>query len=585
MTAHLSLLLLGLAGASEPLASWPLTDSNGGLTTTGDTEQWEYGAVCTGPLGGYTGPNAWSTGLDRPYLNDSTDYLQLPSVDLSGSTRPVLSFFHWFEIDSDGDAAWVETWDGAGWSRVEPVYGYSATTGYEGSSNGWHEAYVDLTGLTDAAAVRFVFSTDARIALSGWFIDDLAIVDGDPVPPQITPTTLPTDTEDLTGPYVVEMNIEDDLGAVSATLMWGETDEDLGALDMVEVSPGLFRGEIPAVAPDTDLSWMVQATDGENTSTWPESGLEEFRVYLAAPSGVEGPEGRVVGTSAPLTWDAPDSTHDVIGYRIYRDGELVAESVDTSEDAPLRGPVDTFEVSALYDVGEGDRSAPLLLRTSVPEVTLVEPEKAWQGDQVRVTVLGDTLLLTAADADLDLGEGVEVSDVNVVDANCAVFTLQIAEDAVEGPHDGVLWSGDMEVPLPDPFTVLAYADRPALLSITPEQAEQGEQLTVEIDANFSLFSTPLVDLGDGIIVESVQADGEKIIVNASVSWTAPVGLRDVTVDDGSRVMDGLQFRVRNATTDPGGRCSVTPGPRGLLPLLLAGALLSARRRRGGPQPR
>ena len=571
-------LATGRAMASEPLATWLLTDSDGGFSSYGETGQWEYGEISTGPLSGYTGANGWATGLDRPYYNDSTDYLQLPSVDLSGTTRPVLSFFHWYELDNDGDAAWVEVSDGATWERAEPVYGYSDIAGYSGSSNGWHEAFFDLSDLSDASMVRLVFSSDARIALAGWYVDDLVIVDGDPVPPKVGAVTEPEDTQDLEGPYVVEVTVEDDLGDVSATLWWGETEEELSPLAMTEVSEGLFRGEIPAAPADTDLSWQVEASDGENTAVWPEDGLGEFRVYLAAPTGLTGPEGRVVGTETLLEWTAPESPHTVQGYRVYRDGVLVADSVDTNQLAPLQGPVDTFEVSAVYDVGEGDRSAPLPMHTSIPEISLVSPNKAWQGDRVRVNVVGDYLLFSEGDAGLELGEGVEVTEVEVIDSNFAIFTLEIAEDAPEGPRDGDVVSGDMSLPLPDPFTVLAYDDRPALVSITPEQAEQGDQLDIELHANFELFTTPLVDLGEGVIVESVEADGDTVTVHASVTWTAPVGSRGVTVDDGARVLDGVQFRVRNASTEPVGRCSTAPGPRGLLPLALAALALILRAR-------
>ena len=571
----------GRASASEPLASWTLSDSDGGLTSYGETDQWEYGEITSGPMSGYTGANGWATGLDRPYLNDSTDYLQLPSVDLSGTTRPVLSFFPGYALDSGGDAAWVEVSDGATWERADPVYGYSDLVGYSGSSNGWHETYFDLSGVNDASMVRLVFSSDARVALSGWYIDDIMIVDGDPVPPNIVAETEPEDTQDLDGPYIVEAMIEDDLGDVSAQLWWGEAEEEQVAIAMTEVSPGLFRGEIPGAAANTSLSWQVQASDGENSAVWPEDGPDEFRVYLAAPTGLSGPDGRVVGTEAQLEWDAPDSPHPVSSYRVYRDGELVAESVDTNQAAPLKGPVDTFEVSAVYDGREGDRSAPLLMHTSISEITRVEPSKAWQGDQVRVNVVGETLLLSQGAASLDLGEGIEIADVQVVDANYAVFTLNIANDAAEGPREGTLTSGDMTLPLPDDFNVLAYADRPALVQITPDQARQGEQLDIEIQANFDIFATPTLDLGEGVIVESVEAEGDTVTLHASVTWTAPVGVRSVTVDDGSRVLSGVNFRVRNASTEPAGRCSTAPGPRGLLPVWLLGALLSLRARRDG----
>lgn len=584
-----ALLLLGLvaAAAAQELARWELEDSDGGFTAYGATSQWQWGEVGAGPEQAATGTRAWSTGLDRPYLNDTTDYLALPSVDLSAAARPVLSFYHWYEVDSDGDAGWVEIWDGESWTRAEPIYGYPEEAGFTGNSDGWRPEWIDLTGVADTSALRFVFSANERVALAGWYLDDLVVMDGDPVPPYVTVERAPEDTQDLDGPYAVQAQVRDDLATPTATLRW-TANEAAGEAAMTALGDGIFAAEIPGQEPDTLVSWWIEASDGENATSGPDE-LQSFRVYLAAPSGLSGPDGRVVGTSATLSWTAPDSPHAVLRYAVYCDDAWVADATTTSVEAPLCSDAPTFSVSAVYEAGEGDRSDPLTLEAWIPVVGSVEPEQAWQGERVRVTLVGESLLLVDGEVDLALGQGVTVAEAEVVDANRVVFTLDIAEDATPGERAGTLLAGENAVALPSPFEILDGASRPALLAISPDALTQGRSYTLYLVASAPLTGEPSLDLGEGVIVESVRWDDAQIEASVVVSWDAPVGVRGVEVDDGSRVLEGVELRVRNAATTPQRSCNQgASGGAGALPVLLAALALSRRGRRAvdrSPDPR
>lgn len=580
------LLLWGALGvgfaATTDVVTWDFEDSDGGWSAYGETGQWEHGAVSSGPLVAHSGSMLWATGLARFYYNDSTDYLSLPAQDLSGLSHPILEFYQWYAIDPSGDAGWLEVHDGAGWVRAEPVYGYPTATGFSGSTNGWTRAWLDLGDLTDLAQVRLVFSSDASVALDGWYVDDVRVVEGDPVPPQITLQSAPGDTQDLDGPYRVLALIEDDGGTPTATLHWSTDELTNYEVPMTEGADGLWTGEIPGQPADTLLNWYVTSSDGENESTDPEDGSYLFRVYLAAPTQLSGPAGRVVSREVTLSWEPPESPHPVLNYRVYRTGTLVAEPTEATATVPLSESYPTFEVAAVYDVGEGDRSSPLVLHVAVPTVTALSPTEAWQGDLLRVAVSGDYLLLTGDDADLDLGEGLSVEALSVTDADHATFTVRVDDEAPIGVREGTLTSGDQQIPLELDFTVHDGADRPALISISPDELFQGDQVELVLCANTTLEGTPEVDLGEDIIIEEVSVNGRDVTISATVPWDADIGTRAVSADDGTRVLEGVDLRVRNALTTPQKGCASAPGQADRLPIALT--LLALLRRRYSDAP-
>lgn len=580
----LAMAMVARADAPSPLVQWTFDESDGDFTSAGSTGQWEWGTITSGPRSAYTGATAWATVVDGLYLNDAEDYLQLPSYDLSAASRPIIQFRHWYATEEQVDVGRVEVWTGLSWEAVEPVYGYPFDDGYSGVSNGWERAWVDLTGLsTDASEVRFAFRSDERVALEGWYIDDVMIFDGDPVPPEIELTVTPEDTQDLDGPYVVEAAVRDDSSAVDVVLTW----QAAGAthtVAMTDQNDGTWRAEIPAQEPDTTVSWWIDATDGSNSAVAPEDGEGSFRVYLAAPTELTGPDGRIVGVEADLSWTAPDSPHEVQGYIVYRDGEAVAASTGTSVAAPLSGPLDTFEVSAVYEAGEGDRSSPLSLRVHVPEVESLDPAEAWQGEALRVTVTGQDLLFTDADAAISLGDGVTVLDTEVVDAGRAVFTLSLDEDAATGPRDVTVTSGAVALTLSSAFEVRDGADRPALTSVSPETVSRGDEVELRFQTNHALDAAPEVDLGDGLIVQRVTLDGQVVCVSAAVELDAELGERWPVVDDGVHLLDGVPLKVVYDAGAPKGSCAAARGG-GWASLLALGALALRRRVRAASCPR
>lgn len=531
------------AVAASPVTDFDFEATDGGFTPQIGELQWEWGTPTTGPGAAHTGSRVWATQLDGPYLNDAVGILTFPSYDLSPTASPSLVFWHWTEIQS-GDAGWLEVSDGqGGWDRIEPSYGYPDSAGFTGSTGGWEQVYVGLDGLEDLSELRLVFSSDASVQGSGWYFDDLEVWDGDIAPPQVTVLSSPSDTEDLDGPYVVEVDATDDQGLDALELVW-ETPSDAGRAQMVFFTDR-WAGGVSGQDPDTTVSWWVEASDGTNTT---ETEVDSFRVRLPPPTDLTGPTGRVVDVEVGLAWLPPTSEHLLESYRVYRDGELVAEPTLESVIVGVEGDgQDVFTVSAVFFEGEGDPSDELAVEVSKPRILDVDADFAWQGDRVRLDLVGEYLLLVDGEVFLDLGESISIESVEVVDVDRAEVLAHVAEDAEVGLRDLSLTSWGIDVVLVDGFEVLDGAGRPSVVAVEPDALRQGDQATLTITLSEAPASEELViDAGPGVLVENISVDGSVLFVDVVVDPVAPIGLRALVVDDGERLLTGVEVRVRDA---------------------------------------
>lgn len=572
------ILLAALALAGE-LHRWDLDADDGGFQSYGETAQWAWGPVAAGPGAGWDGANAWAVGLSGPYLNDTVDYLELPSFDLSGAASPVLTFRHWYALAA-GDAGWVEVDVGGGWTAVQPIYGYPTAQGWSGESEGWTLGAIDLAGFGTSPSVRLAFRADAAGVDDGWYVDAVGIYDGDVVPPKVAALDALPDTEDLDGPYLVGAAVSDDVAVASVSLRWSVDGGVEITTAMAPAGPDRWEGVIPGQAPGSVVSYRVAASDGQNQADHPVGDPLSFRVYLAAPEGLTAPEGRWVGTTVPLAWSAPDSRHPVLGYAVYRGTERVAETTASAADAPVTGGADVFTVRAVYEAGEGDPSEAVTVTAAMPTVDPLSPADGYPGDRLRVTVTGDYLLLADGEVEVSLGEGVTVERVDVREVDRAYVELAIAADAAAGPRDLTLAGPAGTLTVPGAFAVRADSDRPRLLALTPAAVPQGSGRTVTVSLVGPVQGEPVADLGEGVVVEALRVvDAETVELDVVVGWDAPLGQHALTLDDGVRIFGGVALEVEDVAIDPGRGCASVPGAPGLAGLLVAAGL--ARRRRGG----
>jgi len=121
---------------------------------------------------------------------DGLDSTLTRTVDLRGATKPILSFWTWYEIEKDYDYAYVaiSTDGGAHWSTLaapattrDDPNGDNLGNGFTDVSGGgrspaWIQQEVDLSPYAGKEVqLRFEYVTDAALNLHGFAVDDIAI--------------------------------------------------------------------------------------------------------------------------------------------------------------------------------------------------------------------------------------------------------------------------------------------------------------------------------------------------------------------------------------------------------------------------
>lgn len=568
-------LLLGLAFAADPVASFDFSVGPQGAVASGDTLQWAWSAAPAAGPGGAS----WGTNPDGQYLHDAEDVLAIALPALAPGATPTLILAHGYDIVA-GDEAWVEVEDGGLWVPVEPMAGYPTATGFGGDSGGWRVDAFDLSALAAPTAVRFRLSTDTSQAADGWYVASLDLYDTDVVPPSITPLVVPSDTQDLDGPYALQLAVRDTAGVASVTLHWSTSTGDGGAVPMTAATGDVWRGEIPGQAPATEVSWWVEASDGVQTSAWPDEGEASFRVFLAAPTALAVvPPAPRVATSLAITWTAPVSPHRVEGYLVEELGGAVVEVSGPPATVPLTLDAEQrFVVTADYGaLGLGDPSVPLRAAVEVPSLTALVPDRMAVGAGGWVQLEGEGLYLLDGASSVELGADVEVVSVEVIDVGAATLRVEVAAGAVPGPRDLVIEGAQGPAVFPDAFTVAGDDEAPRVLDVVPGSLVQGREATVAVTVDRDLLDDVRVELPEGLVLtQPAERLGPRAVaLPLAAAVDARAGSYTVVLDDGAAL---YPFALRVDPYDAGPQKSCAHGAGGAGWLGLGGLLLLFRRR-------
>ncbi|MCK4940960.1 immune inhibitor A [candidate division WOR-3 bacterium] len=162
--------------------------SNGNFVPAPVTGAWEWGVPTSGPGAAHSGTQLWATILAGVYANNAN--WTLTSQDYYDATEdnPLISFFHWYDIEGyyDGGNVKYSTDNGTTWLLLHPVGGYDdlaysgnagipAESCFCGISAGWEaEEFIIPVNAGQTVKLRFHFGTDASVTYPGWYIDDLA---------------------------------------------------------------------------------------------------------------------------------------------------------------------------------------------------------------------------------------------------------------------------------------------------------------------------------------------------------------------------------------------------------------------------
>jgi len=161
---------------------------NGGFSSWGVNNAWEWGTPTYAPLDSCaSGTQCWKTNLDGKYPNDSTSYLDSPSVDLTGQLLKG-AWLTWqqkyqFEI-ANFDRAYVDVAGSGGETKRAWIWTGDSMSIYVGltgvlvqESAGWGLHSYDLTSfLGQSVDIRFALEADISTNLAGMAVDDVQVL-------------------------------------------------------------------------------------------------------------------------------------------------------------------------------------------------------------------------------------------------------------------------------------------------------------------------------------------------------------------------------------------------------------------------
>ncbi|MCA9567577.1 MAG: hypothetical protein KC656_07030 [Myxococcales bacterium] len=552
---------------------WDLAADDGGFVPSGTLQQWEHGI----PSGATDA--VWVTRLDRDTQNDAVEDLDIVLPATAGLTRPVLLVEHTTDL-GPGDTARFLLDTGAGFEPLPPVGGYPGGGSAYVGAGGTLSTGLLLPQVPAGAVLRLRFEADASGAGPGWAIHGMRLFDGDPVPPVVRAVAGPSDNQDLLGPHRVEAEILEDVGLLSAEVVY-----DSGSgLVTVPMSPagGLYTADLPAFPPDTTVDWRVEARDCNTTTS---AVGAPFRVFLAAPTGLAGPTApHTVDVEATLTWTPPVSPWSILGYVVRETGS--ATELPSATNA-LVVPIDPswdqrFTVVAVYETPdgelEGDPTPELQLDVEVPELSAVEPSSAFPGDRVYLEISGTSLYLLEGLTTVSVGPGVSAGAVEVRDVDRATVLLTIDPDATPGPRSLDVSGAQGVFRFEGAFHIEDGALAPRITSVTPSSIIQGAEATVVLEASRRFEGPVTVLVDDDFIVasEPVVLD-DRVTVDLVAIGAAQPGPHDLVLDDGRRLYTATlrvdEYRVPTRTA-----CDAS-GPTGGMGLAGILALAAGGRRR------
>lgn len=133
---------------------------------------------------------------------------------------------------------------------------------------------------------------------------------------------------------------------------------------------------------------------------------------------------------------------------------------------------------------------------------------------------------------VSLGEGITVVSVQPVGNEALALQLEVSSEAAPGPRTLSVSSGDQPLELKDALLVQTGA-----LQVSPSAGIPGQTLDVEVQ--FSRYIATqgytFIGFGEGIetVSTAVSEDGSSAQVRIRLASDAPVGLRDVSVQEGN----------------------------------------------------
>ncbi len=153
-------------------------NNDGGFISQGTNNSWAHGIPTSGPNSASSGEKLWATNLIGNYPMSSDCHITSPSIVLEENSNPILTFSHWVDMEGtttlfDHGQVQISTDDGATWTNITPVTGGK----YGKRIQAWANEEISLAAYAgNTVKIRFFFHSDTSIAYTGWYIDDVYIL-------------------------------------------------------------------------------------------------------------------------------------------------------------------------------------------------------------------------------------------------------------------------------------------------------------------------------------------------------------------------------------------------------------------------
>src|SRR5450432_511094 len=166
-------------------------NNNGYWFSGGQNDSWQWGKPAKTIIHkAANGSKAWVTNLTGNYNDNEYSFLYSPCFDLTGLTKPVLSFSHIFQTEDDCncDFHWVEySLDDSVWTLLGNAssgvnwYDDASANAWQISAPGWHVSSYDIPVIANKIRFRFVMYSDPGTNYEGVGIDDVHLFEKAPV--------------------------------------------------------------------------------------------------------------------------------------------------------------------------------------------------------------------------------------------------------------------------------------------------------------------------------------------------------------------------------------------------------------------
>jgi len=318
----------------------------------GEAEVWELGSPGHGPSDVISGTNCWGTDLDDDYpnLDYGSVYLER-TIDISETRTPMLSLYHWLEIDWENDRAFVE-------ARIEEQSIWTVLWTSENTkvsdpqqTEGWEVMILNLNEFCHSVVqLRFGLESDSGSSYAGWYIDNVGI-SGVIAPDHdaaVWEISHPVDEEIFYPGDTFKINVavrnlgdEEDIIPVTGSIykVTGASENKIHDLENVQTSI-LSTGEIEIIGYDytlpagNGLKYRIEIRTDLEEDRDPENDIGSIIIWGKRPKEVDAGGGGDYTSIQDAIDDSSYMDRIIVHEGVYSENIVVDETIELMGDGP-----------------------------------------------------------------------------------------------------------------------------------------------------------------------------------------------------------------------------------------------------------